>query len=80
MSDKFTVDIPGMWQAPWPAYFNKFYHYCEEIARANDWLVDTVINHQLKPLGGRLIKTSTQGWYLRWDQEESHTVFVLRWS
>lgn len=40
----------------------------------------TVINHQLKPMGGRLITTSTQGWYLRWDEEKSHTAFVLKWT
>jgi len=80
MTDKFIVDIPGMWQAPWPQYFNRFYHHCESIARANDWQTDTVINYELRSLGGRLIKTSTQGWYLRWDNESSHTAFVLRWT
>lgn len=79
-AEKFIVSLNDMWKEPWPAYFNKFYNHCADIALANDWLVDTVINHQLKPLGGRLIKTNTQGWYLRWDKESAHTAFVLRWT
>lgn len=80
MSDKFRVEIPGLWGKPWPKYFNNFYKHCDKIAHDNDWGVTTVINHQLKPLGGKLVQTKTQGWYLRWDAEASHTAFVLRWS
>lgn len=80
MDEKFCVDIPRLWTKPWPDYFANFHKYCEGIAHANGWDVGTVMNYQLRPLGGKLIATKTQGWYLRWDNEQSHTVFVLRWS
>jgi hypothetical protein len=80
MTDKFCVDVGGLWDKPWPVYFDKFYLHCQQVAVKNGWMIDTVANTELKPLGGRLIKTSTQGWYLRWDNEASHTAFVLRWS
>lgn len=80
MPDKFRVKLPGLWQEPWPTYFDNFYGYCKEVAWVNNWVVDTVCNYELKPLGGKLIKTSTQGWYLRWDDEKQHTLFVLKWS
>lgn len=80
MPDKFRVDVGGLWNKPWPAYFDKFYLHCNQVAAENNWNVDTVANYQLKELGGRLIKTSTQGWYLRWDKESSHTAFVLKWT
>lgn len=80
MSDKFRVNIPSHWTKPWPTYFENFYHHCQTIAEQNSWLPMTVINYQLKPLGGRLIITKTQGWYLRWEKESAHTAFVLRWT
>lgn len=80
MSDKFIVSIPRLWSDPWPKYFDNFYKHCRDIAHANDWETGTVMNYQLKPLGGRLVATKTQGWYLRWDKEASHTAFVLKWS
>lgn len=83
MPDKFRVPITkGLWQDPWPNYFNNFYMHCQDKASSiglKGVLLDTVINHELKP-HGRLIKTKTQGWYLRWDDEKYHTAFVLRWS
>lgn len=78
--EKFLVDIPSHWVKPWPMYFENFYHHCQDIAEQNGWMTLTVINHQLKPLGGRLIQTKTQGWYLRWDKESFHTAFVLKWQ
>lgn len=80
MSDKFIVQVGTPWKEPWAEYFQNFYHYCQEIAIKNDWVLDTVLNYELKPLGGRLIKTKTQGWYLRWDSEKQYTMFLLRWS
>jgi hypothetical protein len=80
MTDKFRVEIPRHWTKPWPAYFENFYHHCQKIAEQNGWGPMTVINYQLKPLGGRLIITKTQGWYLRWEKESAHTAFVLRWT
>jgi len=80
MPDKFRVDVGGLWDKPWPAYFENFWIHCGEVANNNDWQPITVANYELKPLGGKLIQTSTQGWYLRWDEEASHTAFVLRWS
>lgn len=78
--DKYRVTITkGMWQDQWPEYFDKFYHHCSRISSDNGWELDTVINYQLKP-HGKLIKTNTQGWYLRWDDEKYHTAFVLRWA
>ena len=63
----------------WDGYFNNFYNHCCYTANQNKWGVDTTANYLLKP-HGRLIKTKTQGWYLRWDDEKYHTHFVLRWS
>jgi hypothetical protein len=63
----------------WPDYFERFIDHCNDIAKENNWNVYTVINYQLKP-HGRLIKTSTQGMYLRWNDATHHTAFVLRWS
>ncbi len=80
MSDKFRVDIGRLWDRPWPVYFDRFWMHCAEIGRANGWAPVTVANYQLGPLGGKLIQTKTQGWYLRWDDEASHTAFVLKWS
>ena len=80
MPDKFRVDIGNLWHKPWPEYFEKFWEDCSETARINGWDPITVINYQLRPLGGRLITTKTQGWYLRWDKESSHTAFVLKWA
>ncbi len=80
MTDKFRVDIPGLWSQPWPTYFDNFWMACRDKAAEHNWETITVANYELKPLGGKLIRTSTQGWYLRWDKEENHTFFVLRWS
>lgn len=80
MRDYFRVTVTkGYWQDTWPEYFDKFYHHCEDIAHKNDWQTITVMNRQLHP-HGKLIQTSTQGWYLRWDDEKYHNMFVLRWS
>ena len=81
MSDKFCVPITrGAFGDAWPGYFERFFGYCQEIAEANNWMPITVMNYQLRPWGGKLIMTKTQGWYLRWDTESAHTAFVLRWS
>ena len=80
MPDRFRVEIPGLWREPWPTYFDRFWSHCRDKATANDWQTITVANYELAPLGGRVIQTRTQGWYLRWDNEASHTAFVLRWS
>ena len=84
MDDKFRVDVGHPWHwtdtATASGYFEKFWFHCIRIARANGWDPMTVANHHLRPLQGKLIATSTQGWYLRWDNEASHTAFVLRWA
>lgn len=81
MPDRFRVKLPGLsWQQPWPKYFDNFWKHCDDVARKNQWFSITVANTELKPLGGRLIQTKTQGWYLRWDSEASHTAFVLKWA
>lgn len=80
IEEKFIVKVGSLWQEPWARYFENFWAHCTDIAQENDWSTATVANHQLKPLGGRLIQTKTQGWYLRWDEEQSHTFFVLKWS
>jgi hypothetical protein len=81
MPDRFRVDVKtGMFRDPWPQYFDNFFHHCLRIANENGWEGITVMNYELKPLGGKLIQTKTQGWYLRWDTESAHTLFVLRWS
>jgi hypothetical protein len=83
MEDKFCVTVYHSNNGNsgyTPTYFNRFLQHCNRIAKENDWNPDTVVNYQLKPMGGRLIKTKCQGWYLRWDAEASHTAFVLRWS
>ena len=79
--EKFIVPIPELWgPVNWPAYFDNFHRHCAKIAQDYDWLPITAINRELKPLGGKLIQTKTQGWYLRWDDELSHTMFVMKWS
>jgi len=81
VDNKFRITLShGRWKDPWPDYFDNFYRYCRDRADENNWNLESVINHKLKPLGGRLIITSTQGWYLRWNDEKSHTLFVLKWS
>jgi hypothetical protein len=90
MSDKFIVNLAGTaglaydWDRGWDNYFRNFYEHCEKIASRGDgespWRVTTVMNNKLRPLGGKIIQTKTQGWYLRWDNEASHTAFLLRWA
>jgi hypothetical protein len=85
MSDKFCVDVHTRWYRfigteHKENYFDRFYDYCVKVADENGWAPITVANYQLRPLGGRLIQTKTQGWYLRWDTEAAHTMFLLRWS
>lgn len=87
MSDKFCVLIKNTWKyfndGGWiysrPNYFDNFYNYCSTLSKENGWHINAVINHQLKP-HGKLIETTTQGTYLRWDDEKYHTMFVLKWS
>ena len=80
MADKFRVHVGSLWKTRFPKYFEKFYNHCRKLGQEHGWETITVMNYQLKPLGGKLIQTSTQGWYLRWDDEASHTAFVLKWS
>lgn len=81
MPDKFRVTIlKNYWTDDCPTYFENFLTHCQEIARQNGWAPSTVMNHKLRPLGGKFVITKTQGWYLRWDSEASHTAFVLRWA
>lgn len=75
MDEKFCVNL----DVHWPNYFRNFVNHCNDIAHKNGWLVDTVVNNQLKP-HGRLIKPRTYNWYLRWDHEKYHNLFVLKWS
>ena len=81
MSDKFRVTVTkGLWADKWPDYFDKFYKHCNKILEENQgWSLEQVMNHNLKP-HGKIIMTSTQGWYLRWDDEKYHNMFVLKWS
>ena len=79
MADKFRVTVvEGIWR-DWPDYFDNFVRHCNHRAAENGWAIETVMNYELKP-HGRLIRTKTQGWYLRWDHESYHTHFVLKWS
>ena len=80
MPDKFRVDVGSLWVDQWPPYFDNFWRHCSDIGHANGWGPVTVANYQLRPMGGKLIQTKTQGWYLRWDEEKQHTLFVLKWS
>ena len=81
MPKKYRVPITqGYFADRWPGYFDRFFTHCKEIADANGWMPITVMNTKLRPIGGKLIMTKTQGWYLRWDNEASHTAFVLKWS
>lgn len=82
MSDKFCVTVVRsafVDSEDWSSYFLNFYKHSLNIAYDNGWQSSTVMNYQLKP-HGKLIQTSTQGWYLRWDDEKYHTHFVLKWS
>jgi hypothetical protein len=78
--ERFIVPVGRLWADPWPQYFENFWAHCGSIANENDWNQLTVANYELKPLGGKLIQTSTQGWYLRWDDEKTHAFFILKWS
>ena len=80
IEEKFRVNVGRLWMEDGPGYFDRFWTHCQHIARENGWAPMTVANHQLRPWGGRLITTKTQGWYLRWDEESSHTAFALRWA
>jgi hypothetical protein len=81
INDKFCVTVTaGRFDAEWPNYFEHFWDACMQAAVKNNWQPIAVANYELKPMGGRLIQTSTQGWYLRWNKESSHTLFVLKWS
>ena len=81
MDDKFRVQVRNSsFDSEWPTYFEKFYLACMDAASKNNWETITVANYALEPMGGKLIQTKTQGWYLRWDDESSHTFFVLKWS
>lgn len=82
MTDEtFRVKLTqGYFKDPWPDYFDRFWKDCQAKARAGGWSPLQVANHELRPMGGKLITTNTQGWYLRWDDEPSHTAFILRWS
>ena len=81
MDDKFRVQVcANVITEEWPTYFRNFWGACMDAAEKNNWLSSTVANYELKPLGGKLMQTSTQGWYLRWDDEKYHTHFVMRWS
>lgn len=78
--ERFIVPVGRLWADPWPRYFENFWAHCRSIANENGWNQSTVANYELNPLGGKLIQTKTQGWYLRWNNEASHTAFVLKWS
>jgi hypothetical protein len=83
--DKYRVDLGyHTWEKPWPDYFHNFWKDCNEYARGGqgtNWSSAIVVaNHRLRKVGGKLIQTNTQGWYLRWDDEKQHTMFVLKWS
>jgi len=81
MVRQWKIDESGYGEFEMPNYFRNFYNYCEDKAYGSSWPPPlAVANYELRPLGGKLIKTSTQGWYLRWDNETSHTMFVLKWS
>lgn len=77
---QFRVDVGSMWKEPWPKYFENFWNSCIRTAELNNWQPITVANYELKPWGGKLIQTKTQGWYFRWNDEQSHTLFVLKWT
>lgn len=81
INDKFSVKINtvngGMYT---PQAFEHFFWHCHKIATKNKWIVDTVINYELRPMGGRLVKTKHYGWYLRWDKESDYTAFLLKWT
>ena len=77
--EKYCVNVGTLWQTPWPKYFENFYNHCQEKAETYKCKAIVVANSELKQLGGKLIQTKTQGWYLRWDNKESHTIFVLKW-
>jgi hypothetical protein len=78
--DKFMVEITNPGAGWYSTYFQKFWWHCDTKARANGQKTVTVANHELQPLGGKLFQTQAGGWYLGWDNEASHTAFILKWS
>jgi hypothetical protein len=69
----------GSWKDPCPCYFDNFYKDCFKKSKERNWNIDIVVEHELRP-HGLLVKTETQGWYLRWDDEKYHNMFLLKWS
>lgn len=59
--------------------FRNFFMQCQTIALQNNWHHNTVMNYQLKP-HGRLVRTMTQGWYIRWDNIKYHNLFLLKYA
>ena len=87
VKDYYRVQVKAWTWNTDPDYFYNFYTHCQDKVNqlnlkgtyGSEVVLDTVISHELKP-HGKLIKTKTQGWYLRWTDEKYHTAFVLRWS
>ena len=75
IEEKFIYTLPN----DMPYWWINFHQHCKDIARTNGWLVETVVNYQLKPYGGRKISTRTRGSYLRFNSEADFTMFLLKW-
>lgn len=83
IADKYIVQLRvnnGPGGAHTPESFDNLYWHCFDVAKQNGWVHDTVMNYELRSLGGRLIRTKTQGWYLRFDDAAGYTAFTLKWS
>lgn len=75
-TEKFIYTLPKVL----PRWWIRFHQNCRDIAWANNWNTETVVNYQLKPYGGRKIATRTQGTYLRFDTEAGFTMLLLKWT
>ena len=75
--EKYWVDIN-----PWPNtqdWFKRLHQASVDIADQNGWHVNTVIDHQVRPYGGKFKDRNTHD-SIRFDSEPGYTMFLLKWA
>lgn len=71
----------GGYEDAWPHWFRNFHTHCSNLGFDYGQVPISVMNRELKPLGGRLVQFDTQdGWMLRWSDPGNYLMFVLKWS
>ena len=91
MIEKFTVNLKGTGFSRDPRDnfpgWNNFEQHCVGLWKQSTAIcLDTIINAEFKRQFGdrypcvKVIRTKTQGAYIRFRAEREYTMFVLRWS